>query len=94
VNCKRKNNRKTKKKSIISPGKTKRKEKLVENQMYGAREIEMITGFKTTSAYELIKKLQKMFKEENPDALIFKNKIPKTYFEEKVLGKKERSEKP
>ena len=54
----------------------------------------MITGFKTTSAYELIKKLQKMFKEENPDALIFKNKIPKTYFEEKVLGKKERSEKP
>jgi hypothetical protein len=65
----------------------------VENQMYGAREIEMITGFKTTSAYELIKKLQKMFKEENPDALIFKNKIPKTYFEEKVLGKKERSKK-
>lgn len=60
----------------------------MENQMYGAREIEMITGFKTTSAYELIKKLQKMFKEENPDALIFKNKIPKTYFEEKVLGKK------
>ncbi len=64
----------------------------MENQMYGAKEIEILTGFKTTSAYELIKELQKMFKEENPNALIFKNKIPKSYFEEKVLGKKERSE--
>ena len=54
--------------------------------MYDANAVMMITGRSKSSAYEFIKKLQQMLKEENPNSFIINGKIPIQYFNKHVLN--------
>lgn len=60
-------------------------------EYYSARDIKQITGCGTTKSYDLINKLQEMFKKEYPNAIMIQAKIPIWYFEKIMLGK-ERSD--
>lgn len=62
-------------------------------KMYDYKDIKEIVGCANERAYKLISCAQKQFKEEYPNAIIIDNKIPKWYFNERVLGIVERSEK-
>ena len=60
-------------------------------QFYNATDIMEIIGCKQTKAYEVIRELHSQLKKEIPGAVPIEGKIPKWYFNEKVLGKVEKS---
>lgn len=55
---------------------------------YTAKDIKSITGGSMSLAYEIIRKLREMFEKEYPEAITIQTKIPKWYFEEKMMNKK------
>lgn len=55
---------------------------------YTAKDIKSITGGSMSLAYEIIRKLREMFEKEYPEAITIQAKIPKWYFEEKMMNKK------
>ena len=58
-------------------------------QFYNAPDVMEITGCKRAKAYQVIKALQEQLKKEIPGAVSIEGKIPKWYFDEKVLGKRD-----
>lgn len=55
--------------------------------MYNKEDISNILNCSISKAYNILKKLQEMLKQEQPEILIIRGRIPKSYFEKKVLGK-------
>ena len=55
---------------------------------YTVKDIQNITGSSQSLSYEIIRKLRSMFEKEYPDAITIQGKIPKWYFEEKMVNKK------
>lgn len=56
-------------------------------EFYGPKEIIKLTGLGKASSYKLIEELNTKLKREYPGTIIIKAKIPKWYFEKKVLIK-------
>lgn len=56
-------------------------------EFYDSKEIIKLTGLGKASSYKLIDELNKKMKREYPGTIIIKAKIPKWYFEKKVLIK-------
>lgn len=56
-------------------------------EYYNAKDIQKITGCGVTKSYDIIVKLQDMFKKEHPNAITIQAKIPIWYFEKIMLGK-------
>lgn len=62
-------------------------------EFYDSKEIIKITGLGKSASYKLIKELNTRLKREYPETIIIKAKVPKWYFEKKILIKKpERSD--
>lgn len=59
---------------------------------YGPKEVMELTGCKQSYAYDLIRKLQKMFERDYPDAITVRAKIPKWYFNKKMKNKENEEE--
>ena len=59
----------------------------MEKELYDAKDIQKITGLGITSCYEIINKLQESFIQDYPNCLVLKKKIPRTYFDKKILAK-------
>ena len=55
--------------------------------MYSKKEISDILRCSESKAYTILRKLQEELKKEQPEILIIRGRIPKSYFEKKVLGK-------
>ena len=63
-------------------------------EYYDSKEIIKITGLGKSASYKLIEELNTRLKREYPGTIIIRAKIPKWYFEKKVLFKEpERSNK-
>ncbi len=56
-------------------------------EFYDSKEIIKLTGLGKASSYKLIEELNTKLKREYPGTIIIKAKIPKWYFEKKVLIK-------
>ena len=56
-------------------------------EFYDTKEIMKLTGLGKSSSYKLIDDLNKKMKREYPGANIIKGKVPKWYFEIKILIK-------
>ena len=54
---------------------------------YTAKEVQKITGASQNNAYEIIRKLREMFKEEYPKAIQIQGRIHKWYFEKIMMNK-------
>ncbi len=61
-------------------------------EFYNTEDIMRITGYKKTKSRDIIVKLKEELIKEYPNAIAIGCLIPKWYFNEKVLGKVERSE--
>lgn len=55
---------------------------------YKVKDIMEKTGCSKSYSYELLKKLKELFEKEYPDSITISGKIPKWYFEEKMINKK------
>lgn len=55
---------------------------------YNAKDVQQITGASQSLSYEVIRKLKDKFEKEYPEAITIQGKIPKWYFEEKMMNKK------
>ena len=55
---------------------------------YNTDDIQLIIGCKKSFAYELIRTLNRSLLTEYPKAKTIKGKIPKWYFEEKMVNKR------
>ena len=56
-------------------------------EFYDSKEIVKITGLGKSASYKLIDELNTKLKREYPGTIIIKAKIPRWYFEKKVLIK-------
>lgn len=56
-------------------------------EFYDSKEIIKLTGLGKASSYKLIEELNTKLKREYPGTIIIKAKVPKWYFEKKVLIK-------
>ena len=56
-------------------------------EFYDSKEIVKITGLGKSASYKLIEELNTKLKREYPGTIIIKAKIPRWYFEKKVLIK-------
>lgn len=56
-------------------------------EYYDSKKVVEITGLGKSAAYQLIKDLNIRFKREYPGVIIIRAKIPKWYFEKKLLNK-------
>lgn len=56
-------------------------------EFYDSKEIIKITGLKKSASYKLIEELNTRLKREYPGTVIIKAKVPKWYFEKKLLNK-------
>lgn len=56
-------------------------------EFYDSKEIVKITGLGKSASYELIKELNAKLKREYPGTIIIRAKVPKWYFEKKILIK-------
>lgn len=56
-------------------------------EFYDSKEIIKLTGLGKSASYKLIEELNTKLKREYPGTIIIKAKIPKWYFEKKVLIK-------
>ncbi len=54
--------------------------------MLTCEDIMKITGYSRSKSYEILRKLVKDFKEENPKALTFRGRIQKDYFYKRIYG--------
>lgn len=65
-------------------------------EFYDTKEIMKLTGLGKSSSYKLIDDLNKKMKREYPGTNIIKCKVPKWYFEKKILIKepKKKEERP
>jgi len=54
--------------------------------MYSKKEISRILQCSESKAYSILRKLQDLLKEEKPEVIIVRGRIPKNYFEKKILG--------
>lgn len=65
-------------------------------EFYDSKEIMKLTGLGKSSSYKLIDDLNKRMKREYPGTNIIKGKVPKWYFEKKILIKdpKKKEEHP
>jgi hypothetical protein len=54
--------------------------------MYSKKEISNILRCSESKAYSILRKLQELLKEEKPEVIIVKGRIPINYFEKKILG--------
>lgn len=62
-------------------------------EFYDTKEIMKLTGLGKSSSYKLIDDLNKKMKREYPGTIIIRAKVPKWYFEKKILIKEpERSD--
>ncbi len=59
-----------------------------EKDYYTVKEIKKITGASQSLCYTVIRKLRESFSKEYPEAITIQGKIPKWYFEEKMMNKK------
>ena len=50
------------------------------------KDIMEITGYSKSKAYEILRKLIRDFKKENPNALTFRGRIQKDYFYKRIYG--------
>lgn len=55
---------------------------------YNVKDVQQITCASLSLSYEIIRKLKDMFEKEYPEAITIQGKIPKWYFEEKMMNKK------
>lgn len=55
---------------------------------YNVKDVQQITCTSLSLSYEIIRKLKDMFEKEYPEAITIQGKIPKWYFEEKMMNKK------
>ena len=55
---------------------------------YNKSDVQRITGLANTASYELIKKLNKLLVKEYPGTITLAGKVPKWYFDKKVLPEK------
>lgn len=63
-------------------------------EFYDSKEIIKLTGLGKTASYKLIEELNTRLKKEYPGTIIIGAKVPKWYFEKKILIKEpERSNK-
>ncbi len=53
---------------------------------YTAKDIAKILNVSTPTGYDVLRKLQAQFKQDNPDSIVIKRCIPAQYFEKKILG--------
>ena len=60
-------------------------------EFYGADDIATIMGISKSKAYDIIKILIKDYKKEFPNCITIQARIPKWFFEERVIGKKRTS---
>lgn len=51
--------------------------------MYSKKEISNILRCSESKAYSILRKLQDLLKEEKPEVIIVRGRIPKNYFEKK-----------
>lgn len=58
---------------------------------YDAKDIMEITGAKQNKAYEIIRNLNKKYKQKFPDCELLQGKVPKWWFYE-TMGLKEKEE--
>lgn len=56
-------------------------------EFYDSKEIIKLTGLGKSASYKLIEELNIRLKREYPGTIIIKAKVPKWYFEKKVLIK-------
>lgn len=56
-------------------------------EFYDSKEIIKITGLGKSASYKLIEELNTRLKREYPGTVIIKAKVPKWYFEKKLLNK-------
>lgn len=56
-------------------------------EFYDSKEIIKITGLGKSASYKLIEELNIRLKREYPGTVIIKAKVPKWYFEKKILIK-------
>ncbi len=56
-------------------------------EFYGVKDIMQITGCSKSYSYQIIKELLEDLKEEYPDAITIRGKVPKWYFDKKLRTK-------
>ena len=57
-------------------------------EYYNAKDIQKITECSQSMAYDIIRKLRRLFNKEYPEAITIQGKIPIWYFEEKMKCKR------
>lgn len=62
-------------------------------ETYDYKDIKKIIGCGNERAYKIITECQRIFKEEFPNSIVVEKKVPKWFFNARVLGIEERSEK-
>lgn len=60
----------------------------MEKTYYNYKDVIEITGCSQSLAYSIIRQLRESFKKKYPEAITIQGKIPKWYFEEKMMNKK------
>lgn len=55
---------------------------------YTVKDIKKITGASQSFCYTVIRKLRESFANEYPEAITIQGRIPKWYFEEKMMNKR------
>lgn len=60
---------------------------------YNVKDIMKITGCSRSYCYEILVKLREEFKNEYPNSITIRGKIPKWYFEKKLKTREENDEK-
>lgn len=56
---------------------------------YTVKDIMERTGCSRSYCYEILVKLRELFEKEYPNTITIRGKIPKWYFEKKMIGKEE-----
>lgn len=59
----------------------------MQTDYYSVKEIRKITGASQSFCYTVIRKLRESFANEYPEAITIQGRIPKWYFEEKMMNK-------
>lgn len=58
----------------------------MDKDFYNVKDLMELTGLKKTTCYELMSKLQDLFKKENPNCVVFGKIILKDFYNQKMLG--------
>lgn len=60
----------------------------MQTDYYTVKDIKKITGASQSFCYTVIRKLRESFANEYPEAITIQGRIPKWYFEEKMMNKR------